>query len=198
MPPPRPKTLYPKRETLGGPAEFSEGGFGQGPNGGIIPFPPTPNVVVVTNNVGEIIPFPPISTTEVFYLDNARSNIQAQIDAITALLSAPGFSQPWTSLAVAPGAETGALFTYTVPALKKFLIDKVSFTGRSDALMRLKVDLVPIDFCQINWTSRFGELTYPNSGSEVAAGSTITVTVHNLGETSADYYGNVFGRLLDV
>lgn len=105
-----------------------------------------------------------------------------------------GETKPFSASAVAVASET-TIFTFTVPVSNGFAISGWNISGRANALFRIKVAGTAIDFGQIVWTQRTVNLIF-QAGHKVAAGDTITVTVFNQGEASADFFGSVNGRLL--
>jgi len=165
--------------------------------------PRIPDRVIVTENNSEAqLTHSEVTNTELLSLLGIEGNIQIRLVALETIINAtvafmvPGFCQPWTGSGLAVSVET-TVFTYAVPAGKVFFVDKVSLIGRADCISKYKVDAVTKDFLQIEWTKRSDQRIYP-FGDRIEAGSTVTITVENLGEASADYFGNVHGRLVDL
>jgi len=106
-----------------------------------------------------------------------------------------GFAQGWQASAIPVGSET-TVFTYIVPpGGQGFSVSKASFSGRGDALMRIKIDGVIIDQAQIVWTSRNGDVIFP-VGHFAAVGKVITITLFSFAEIAQDFYGSLHGRLV--
>lgn len=100
--------------------------------------------------------------------------------------------ESWLASSVPVGIETTV---FTKLLADDFGILKVNYSGRADAVFRLKVDGTTIDYGQIIWTHRADEHLFPN-GALVASSSTITITVFSYGELSADFFGSIHGRTI--
>jgi len=106
-----------------------------------------------------------------------------------------GFAQAWQAAAIPVASET-TVFTYIVPpGTNGFVLSKASFSGRGDALMRVKIDGVTLDQSQIVWTNRNGDVFFP-VGHFAEVGKVITITLFSFAEVAQDFYGSLHGRLL--
>lgn len=100
------------------------------------------------------------------------------------------------SLAVA-ASSTVTIVSYTVPALKKLLLDLVEFNGCNIAEYRVKIGAV---IEAQKWTYFSGPLNgeFFYNGLEITTGTTILLEVENFRPSVADFHGRILGRLDDV
>lgn len=106
------------------------------------------------------------------------------------------FSQ---ALSVPAAIETN-IVSYIVPAGKKFVFERISFSGTNIARYSVEVSAVLFDRFYTYWsTSFFGERNYKTSGDGIFinSGQVITLKVSHNSSDFGDFYGSIEGFLID-
>ena len=100
------------------------------------------------------------------------------------------------SLAVA-ASSTVTIVSFTVPALKKLLLDLVEFNGCNIADYRVKIGAI-IEAQKLTYFSGALNGEFFWNGLEVPAGTVILLEVENFRPDPSDFHGRILGRLDDV
>ena len=105
------------------------------------------------------------------------------------------------ALAVASG-DTAIIATYTVAALKKFILLSSYGSGENFGFYTLEIDASIVDIQRTHFSNGLNaDFKIGNdvgTGLVVNAGSTITLTVLNYRPETANYSGRIYGVLLDA
>jgi len=96
------------------------------------------------------------------------------------------------SLAVA-GFATTTILSYTVPALKKFKLQAISYSGDNRSVYQVELNTSVIAKQRLYFTEYNGSFDF--FGLELAAGDIIQLIVENKANSVSDFNGNLIGRV---